>query len=58
VTLPASFYTNPAALRLEKQHILYNTWQVGGGLYVTTACAKPWEGGSPWFGHILTLCAC
>lgn len=29
VTLPASWYTQPAALQLEKQHVLYNTWQVG-----------------------------
>lgn len=28
VTLPASFYTQPAALQLEKTHVLYNTWQV------------------------------
>jgi hypothetical protein len=28
VTLPASWYTSPVALQLEKQHVLYNTWQV------------------------------
>jgi hypothetical protein len=29
VTLPASWYTSPQVLQLEKQHVLYNTWQVG-----------------------------
>jgi hypothetical protein len=29
VTLPASWYTQATALQLEKQRVLYNTWQVG-----------------------------
>ncbi|WIA32975.1 hypothetical protein OEZ86_006137 [Tetradesmus obliquus] len=28
VTLPASWYTSPLALQLEKQHVLYNSWQM------------------------------
>lgn len=28
VTLPACWYTSPAALQLEKHAVLYNTWQV------------------------------
>lgn len=51
VTLPASFYTNPAALQLEKQHVLYNTWQVGAGALIT-ACAKAW-GAAGWISLVL-----
>jgi hypothetical protein len=28
VTLPAPWYTSPVALQLEKQHVLFNGWQV------------------------------
>eukprot|EP00879_Flechtneria_rotunda_P008813 GHRR01009231.1.p1 GENE.GHRR01009231.1~~GHRR01009231.1.p1 ORF type:complete len:156 (+),score=32.20 GHRR01009231.1:148-615(+) len=27
-TLPASWYTSPSALHLEKQHVFHNTWQM------------------------------
>jgi hypothetical protein len=30
VTLPASWYTSPAILQLEKRAVLHNSWQVGG----------------------------
>lgn len=44
VTLPAAYYTHPAALQLELERVLYNSWQVccagGGGRQPAAAAAS------------------
>jgi hypothetical protein len=47
VTLPASWYTQPAALQLEKRAILFNTWQV-------CACCSSRVAGRWWHVHTRT----